>query len=76
MGLEKEFKVKNEGMFRFAAEFSDKEQIDYFIFGHRHLPLTLNVDDKATYINLGEWINYCTYAEFDGEKVNLKKWEN
>ncbi len=67
---------ENEWLFLYCREYLKKEKIDYFIFGHRHLPLTLNVDDKATYINLGEWINYCTYAEFNGETVSLKKWEN
>ena len=53
-----------------------KEHTDFFIFGHRHLPLDLKASDTSRYINLGEWINYCTYAEFDGEKLELNKFEN
>lgn len=67
---------ENEWLFLYCRDFLKTEKINYFIFGHRHLPLTLNVDDKATYINLGEWINYCTYAEFDGTKVELKTWSD
>lgn len=46
--------------------------IDYFIFGHRHLPLEIKINEKSTYINLGEWIKHNTYAVFDGEKLELK----
>ena len=41
--------------------------VDYYIFGHRHLPLELAVDSKATYINTGDWLSHNTYAVlFDG----------
>lgn len=43
---------------------------DYFIFGHRHLPINYMVG-TAQYINLGDWIKYRTYAVFDGENVQL-----
>ena len=66
---------ENEWLFLYCREYLKTHKVDYFIFGHRHLPLTLNVDNKATYINLGEWINYHTYAVFDGEKLELKKFE-
>jgi UDP-2,3-diacylglucosamine hydrolase len=46
---------------------------DYFVFGHRHLPLTIDLGSGAQYINLGDWIQYFTYLEFDGNKAELKK---
>lgn len=46
---------------------------DYFVFGHRHLPLEIDLNDNSTYVNLGDWINYFTYGEFDGERLILKK---
>ena len=66
---------ENEWLFLYARDYLKQQPIDFFIFGHRHLPLDLNVDDKARYINLGEWINYKTYAVFDGETLCLKKFE-
>jgi len=45
---------------------------DYFIFGHRHLPLSIAVGENSTYINLGDWLYYNSYAVFDGEKTELK----
>lgn len=50
---------------------------NYFIFGHRHLPLDITLDNQSSrYINLGEWFNYNTYAVFDGEQLELKAFEN
>lgn len=48
---------------------------DYLVFGHRHLPLDIKLDDKSRYVNLGEWVNYFSYAEFDGEQLTLKYFE-
>jgi UDP-2,3-diacylglucosamine hydrolase len=47
---------------------------DYFIFGHRHLPLDIKLDEKSRYINLGEWINFNSYAVFDGDNIELKEY--
>jgi UDP-2,3-diacylglucosamine hydrolase len=65
----------NEWLVIYCREVLAKEHFDYFIFGHRHLPLNIPLHDQATYINLGDWINYFTYAVFDGHTVELKKWE-
>lgn len=51
----------------------DLPSIDYFVFGHRHLPLSIPIENSL-YINLGEWMNFDTYAVFDGEKLELKTW--
>ena len=52
-------------------------ETDFFIFGHRHLPLDILLDnDESRYINLGEWFSYNTYAVFDGEQLSLKAFEN
>lgn len=49
---------------------------DFFVFGHRHLPIDwLLSNGKSRYINLGEWIHACSYAEFDGEQLSLKFFE-
>ncbi len=60
----------------YCKEVLQKEHYDYFVFGHRHLPLTIQLTTNSTYINLGDWIRNFTYAVFDGETFELKKWEN
>lgn len=66
---------ENEWLLSYCKEQLKTKHIDYFIFGHRHLPLDLKAGENARYINLGEWINDCTYAEFDGKNLMLKKFE-
>lgn len=48
---------------------------DYFIFGHRHLPMEIPLGQNATYFNLGDWIIHYTFAVFNGDVVTLKTWE-
>lgn len=63
---------ENEWLSIYSKEVLEKEHFDYFIYGHRHLPLDIQLNNRSRYINLGEWINYNSYAEFDGKTVQLK----
>jgi UDP-2,3-diacylglucosamine hydrolase len=66
---------ENEWLVIYAREVLAKEHFDYFIFGHRHLPLNIELNDNSRYVNLGDWITHFTYAVFDGNNVELKKWQ-
>ncbi|CAN5430743.1 UDP-2,3-diacylglucosamine diphosphatase [soil metagenome] len=65
-----------EWLIIYSQEVLKKDFYNYFIFGHRHLPIDYHLTEKSRYINLGEWINYQTYAEFDGHDLQLKKFED
>jgi UDP-2,3-diacylglucosamine hydrolase len=62
-----------EWLMIYCREVLQKEHYDYFIFGHRHMPLDKQLNGQSRYINLGEWINHFTYAVFDGQELMLKK---
>lgn len=62
----------NEWLTQFCKEKMKTISVDYFIFGHRHLPLDIDLGENTRYINLGEWVNYNSYAVFDGDKLELK----
>lgn len=64
-----------EWLIQYCKEQEDIQPQDYYIFGHRHLPMTIPINERATYINLGEWINYNTYAVFDGLETKLLEWK-
>ena len=49
---------------------------NYYIFGHRHLALQHKIDEHATYINLGDWLHYRSYAVFDGQEAKLCYFNN
>jgi UDP-2,3-diacylglucosamine hydrolase len=62
---------EKEWLIQFCREELNHSPIDYFIFGHRHLPLDYQLNDNSRYINLGDWINYFSYAVFDGNELKL-----
>ncbi len=62
---------ENEWLAIYAKEQLQKEQFDYFIFGHRHLPLDIKLNDNSRYVNIGEWLNYNSYGVFDGRDLKL-----
>ena len=70
--LEKFKGEENEWLIRYSKKKLDDEHIDYFIFGHRHLPLDIMLNEKSRYINTGDWLDYNSYAVFDGEHLELK----
>jgi UDP-2,3-diacylglucosamine hydrolase len=55
---------------------AEKMDVDYFIFGHRHFAIDYEINQKARYINLGDWIKLYTYGVFDGTSMQLLKWES
>lgn len=69
MGADKEW------LMIYSNELLEQEHYDYFIFGHRHYPMDLELKGGSRYVNLGDWIRNFTYAVFDGQSVQLNKWE-
>lgn len=67
---------ENEWLATYAKRKLETAHYDYFIFGHRHLPMTIEVGKNATYYNLGDWINFYTYGVFDGNEFELKTFED
>jgi UDP-2,3-diacylglucosamine hydrolase len=62
---------ENEWLIIYCREVLRTKDFDYFIFGHRHLPLDFKLNDKARYINLGEWLHSESYAVWDGQNIEL-----
>ncbi len=70
---DRHFHGEKEWLVIYSKEILQKEYFDYFIFGHRHLPLDIKLNEKGSrYINLGEWFSHYTYAIFDGKELELK----
>lgn len=58
-----------------CKEILQKEHYDYFVFGHRHLPINFNLPQSSLYINLGDWLRYDSYAVFNGSTLQLKHYK-
>ncbi|WP_423817820.1 UDP-2,3-diacylglucosamine diphosphatase [Salinimicrobium sp. TIG7-5_MAKvit] len=67
---------EKEWLIQYCRRKLETQHYDYFIFGHRHLPLDISLQEDATYMNLGDWINFYTYGVFDGKELWLKEWKN
>jgi len=70
---EKFINEENEFLWVYCNEQERINHHDYYIFGHRHLPLDLKIGERSRYINIGEWVHFNTYAVYDGKEVLLKK---
>lgn len=59
----------------YSKEKLKEKHYHYFVFGHRHLPLDIRLNEEGSrYVNLGDWIQYFTYAVFDGQELELKEY--
>lgn len=66
----------NEWLILYAKRKLETLHFDYFVFGHRHLPMEIELGNNSKYLNLGDWIGYFTYGVFDGTSFELKKFES
>ena len=76
--MKKEEKFEGEAgefLWVYCRELEKVQHHDLYIFGHRHLPLDLKVGDNSRYVNLGEWVNFNSYAVYDGTNVELRTFE-
>ena len=48
--------------------------VNYFLFGHRHIELDLMLSDQSRMVILGDWISQYTYAVFDGEHLYMENY--
>lgn len=64
-----------EWLVQYCKRKLEQKHRDYFIFGHRHLPLEIELASNSHYINLGDWIHYFTYGVFDGNSMELKTFQ-
>ncbi|MBW7888740.1 MAG: UDP-2,3-diacylglucosamine diphosphatase [Bacteroidetes bacterium] len=64
---------ETDGM-KLFAEKKINEGFEVVMMGHRHHPAYEKIG-SGIYVNLGDWISFHTYAEFDGTTVVLKSWE-
>jgi len=62
-----------EWLVKYSKSILEKEHIDFFIFGHRHIPFQLQLAENSIFTNLGDWLYNFSYAVFDGSKLELKK---
>jgi UDP-2,3-diacylglucosamine hydrolase len=71
------FTPQKERIIHYCEDLLSKENIDVFIFGHRHLAINhLLSNGKSRYFNLGEWWSLFSYIKLDRGEVQLLRFEN
>ncbi|MVN92028.1 UDP-2,3-diacylglucosamine diphosphatase [Mucilaginibacter aquatilis] len=66
---------ENEWLVTFAREALQTQHYDYMVFGHRHVPMVMQLNERSQYVNLGEWINSNSYAVMANGIVELRYFE-
>ncbi len=68
-------KGENEEIYKFCKQKIKEEPIDYFVLGHRHLNKEYHLEEGKKLIILSDWVNESGYAIWDGENLELKRFE-
>jgi len=69
MGEEKEHQIQ------FAKkELVKHPDIEYFVFGHRHIAFDIRIAENSRVICLRDWIGNFTYGVFDGHEFRLEEY--
>ncbi|MBS4014671.1 MAG: UDP-2,3-diacylglucosamine diphosphatase [Bacteroidetes bacterium] len=63
---------EKERLIQYCKDVLRKEHYDFFLFGHRHLPMEIQIKKDVKYINTGDWFKNYSYVVWDGEKLELK----
>jgi len=67
---------KKEMLVQYAERKEAESHHDYYIFGHRHLPLIVSINNgTSTYIGLGDWIEYQSYGVLEDGVFSLEYFE-
>ncbi len=63
---------EKEWLYLYAKNYLKKHpEINFFVFGHRHLPLQIPLNKQAIYYNTGDWLNHFSYLIFEDKKMTL-----
>lgn len=63
---------EKEILYSYAKEIESKQHHDYYIFGHRHYKLDIEINANSKYLNLGDWIVFNSYGVFDGNSCTIE----
>lgn len=73
MHLENSYKgEENEYLVIFAKKYVQTHDVDFLVFGHRHIALDLQIRDKKRVVILGDFVAKFSYGVFDGEEFHLE----
>lgn len=63
------FRGEDEPLYKFAESFSRENKVDYFVFGHYHESVDLELSSGSRLLILEDWITSSPFICFDGEAI-------
>ncbi len=73
--IEEHFNEDKERLIHYCKEIESAQHFDFYVFGHRHLPLEIAIEGTSKYFNLGEWVNHSPYGVFTNGIFELREFE-
>ena len=67
LGEDKEYLILH------CKEILEQKHYDYFVFGHRHLPMIFDLPQNSKYVNTGDWITYNTYGVLENGEFKIRE---
>jgi len=64
-----QWKGESEPLYKFALQYSKANKVDYFIFGHFHIPVDMQLEGGSRLLLLEDWKNGSSYLYFDGKSL-------
>lgn len=59
----------------YARDYAERHpDIDYYIFGHRHIEVQQRLTPKSELMILGDWITQFSYIVFDGKRIFMSEY--
>jgi len=66
---------EREPLIRYTKKYIQyHSNVDYFIYGHRHIEIDLQLTKKARVIVLGDWISQFSYVVYDGDHLFMSQY--
>lgn len=70
------FEVEREHLVITTKQYLEQyPEVDYYLYGHRHLMLDLSLRGGKRMMILGDWLRYNSYAVWDGAYLSLEQFE-
>ena len=66
---------ENELLVKYSRSVLKNNEVNYFLYGHRHIAECIQLSESAVYMNIGDWLSQFTYAVFKGNELKLIEYQ-
>lgn len=63
---------EQEHLIQYSKAYLKNDPVNYLLYGHRHILLDLMLSRESRILIIGDWLEYNSYAVWDGEELRLE----